>query len=183
MTKSIKSSIPLRCPFVKYKKSLIALYVYSLFPLCKISKTLFQYTGYCIKDIFFMRRLKDFAKRYPFSLLISAAILYVSLSRPPGLVILFTHSDWLIHFAMYLIFCIMVWCEYYKSHAKPNYKALFWGAVAAPAIFSGVVEFMQSLLTSYRSADYADFLFNVSGVLFAALIGKFVIEPLFSSRK
>ena len=130
-----------------------------------------------------MRRLKDFAKRYPFSLLISAAILYVSLSRPPGLVILFTHSDWLIHFAMYLIFCIMVWCEYYKSHAKPNYKALFWWAVAAPAIFSGVVEFMQSLLTSYRSADYADFLFNVSGVLFAALIGKFVIEPLFSSRK
>jgi len=55
-------------------------------------------------------------------------------------------------------------------------------AVIVPMIFSGVMEYLQYKLTSYRSGDLADFYYNTAGVLFAALFSLFVTRPLMKKR-
>ena len=119
-----------------------------------------------------------FIKRYPLSLLVVAAILYLSFFKPPQEKVIHVENlDKLAHFCMYAGFCSVVWLEYFFSHNGVSYKRVFIGAVVAPVVFSGLIEIMQGYLTAYRGMDWYDFLFNMLGVVFALFFAKYFIRP------
>ena len=91
---------------------------------------------------------------------------------------MFPHFDKFAHFMMYFGLSITLWFEYYRSHSKIVRKRLFWGAIIGPILFSGALEIAQATMTTYRSGDIFDFVFNVLGVVAAAFAGVFIIKPL-----
>lgn len=132
--------------------------------------------------------MKNFLKRflhYPVSLLILCAILYLSLFRPSGddSLKLFAGIDKVAHFAMYAVLSAAMWLEHYCFYARIRYVRILIMSFLIPVLFSGAMEIMQSELTTYRSADILDFLFNVAGVVFANIVCFFVLRPIIDKRK
>ena len=125
-----------------------------------------------------MNRVFRIIKRYPLSLVVVAAILYLSFFKPPKQdIIHVSNLDKFVHFCMYAGFCTVVWVEYFLSHKGVSRKRVFWGAVVAPIVFSGLIEVMQGYLTSYRGMDYYDFVFNTLGVIAALFFARYVLRP------
>lgn len=118
-------------------------------------------------------------RKYPLSLAVLLAIVYLSLFNPPATpVVTRPGFDKLAHFLMYAGFCSVLWFEYLKAHAVVDMKRIMLGAIVCPVLFSGAMEVAQSTLTKYRTGDWFDFLFNSLGVLAAALFGMYVTRPL-----
>jgi VanZ family protein len=131
-----------------------------------------------------MNSLVRFVKRYPWSLVVVAAILFLSFFKPPQQdFVPVTNIDKLAHFCMYAGFCSVVWLEYFFSHSGVSYRRVIIGAVVAPIIFSGLIEIVQGNFTSYRGMDWYDFLFNILGVFFALFFAKFFIRPWVAAYK
>lgn len=119
-----------------------------------------------------------FIKKYPLSLSVILLLSYLSLGKCSSSVPMFPGMDKIAHFLMYSFLCIVIWYEYYKSHKTTDRARIFWGAIVAPILFSGMLELFQEFLTIYRTGDVIDFIFNVAGVVFAAFFGRWVIKPL-----
>lgn len=131
--------------------------------------------------------MKNFLKRflhYPVSLLILCAILYLSLFKPAGndTLKLFAGMDKVAHFMMYAVLSSAMWFEHYWFYARIRYARILMMSFVIPVLFSGVMEIMQMELTTCRSADILDFLFNVAGVVFANLICFFVLRPVIDRK-
>ena len=126
------------------------------------------------------KRVKNIFKRYPLSLLVICAIIFLTFCKTDGeeMPKMFPHFDKFAHFIMYFGFCIVLWFEYYRSHRNIIRRRLFWGAIVGPALFSGAMEIAQMTMTTYRSGDIFDFIFNLAGVIAAAFTGVFIIKPL-----
>ena len=119
-----------------------------------------------------------FIRRYPLSLLVVAAILFLSFFKPPQENIIdISNIDKLAHFCMYAGFCSVVWLEYFWSHESVSRIRVFLLAVVAPIIFGGVIEVAQGTMTAYRGMDWYDFIFNSIGVVFALFFAKFILRP------
>lgn len=120
-------------------------------------------------------------RKYPFSLLVAAAIIYLSLFRPPKIddsPFLFPGVDKLVHGCMYAGLSGMIWLEYLRCHRhliRP--LRLFVGAGLLPAIFGGAIELLQAYATTYRGGDWWDFAANVAGIVSAAFVGHFLLRP------
>ena len=112
-----------------------------------------------------MNSLVRFVKRYPWSLVVVAAILFLSFFKPPQQdFVPVTNIDKLAHFCMYAGFCSVVWLEYFFSHKAVSRRRVIVGAVVGPILFSGLIEVAQGYLTSYRGMDFYDLIFNTIGV-------------------
>ena len=114
-----------------------------------------------------------YLKRYPISLLVFAAIVYLSLFRPSDdmqLPMLFEHMDKVVHFIMYAGLSFIIWYEFFRSHSNRKSIKMFLAIFLIPALFSGFMEYMQSKATDYRSGDIMDLLFNVLGIIFSNII-------------
>lgn len=127
-----------------------------------------------------METIYNFIRRYPVSLIFLLVLCGISLypTSITGVKGVLQKYDKLAHFVMYASFCTVVWYEYLRCHVLVNFAAVFKGAVAAPVLIGGLLEYVQGSFTATRSGDYMDFLFNLFGVLFAAMLGIFVIMPL-----
>jgi VanZ family protein len=125
-----------------------------------------------------MNKIVVVLRKYPLSLLTLVLISCLSLGRGTSSVPSFTGLDKIAHLLMYAFLCVVIWFEYYRSHTMFSLRKMVMGAVVAPVLFSGMLELFQEYLTTYRSGDVVDFLFNTLGVLFAAVIGRYVIRPL-----
>jgi VanZ family protein len=127
-----------------------------------------------------MKKILYYITRYPFSLLIILAVVYLSFFNPPSLGIpLFPYFDKLVHFCMYGGMSGMLWLEFLRNHRNghcPLWHAWI-GAVACPIAFSGLIELLQESLTTYRGGEWADFFINLLGVLTATLIAYYLIRP------
>ncbi|MDR0989424.1 MAG: VanZ family protein [Prevotellaceae bacterium] len=121
-----------------------------------------------------------YLKRYPISLLIILTVIYLSFFHPPRTELdTIRNFDKLVHIGMYLGMSGMLWLEFLLAHrrnAAPIWH-VFIGAMICPILFSGMVEILQSTLTTYRSGDWLDFAANSLGVCIASLIGYFVLRP------
>ena len=118
-------------------------------------------------------------QKYPLSLVVLVAITYLSFFKPPTFSFnSIKHLDKIIHLVMYGGFCSVLWFEYFLTHAESNIKKVILWIVVAPLVFSAVVEFAQSYFTNYRGGEFADFIFNSIGVVFAALFSNYVTKPL-----
>ena len=131
--------------------------------------------------------IKEFIKilqKYPLSLVTFVVILYLSFFKPPTFSFdTVKYLDKIVHFVMYGGFCTVLWFEYFLTHAKVDVKKTVLWIIAAPLVFSGIIEFAQSYFTNYRGGEFADFIFNSIGVAFAALFSVFVTKPLMKKYK
>ncbi|MCH5182226.1 MAG: hypothetical protein J1F06_06290 [Prevotellaceae bacterium] len=107
-------------------------------------------------------------RRYPFSLLLAAAIWYVSLIPVPE--VDFGHFSWfdkLVHSCMYGALALLVWAEH-LAHTHPfRWRRAVVPAVVLPVVMGALVEVAQATLTDCRSGDPFDALANGVGVLCA----------------
>lgn len=134
-----------------------------------------------IKIITFMKidRIDRILKRYPLSLIILAAIVYLSFFKPPKSALNeIDNIDKVAHILMYGGFCSVLWFEYFFTHLHISVKRIFWGAIIGPIMFSGAIEIMQEIFTKHRGGDWLDFLFNTMGVIGAALFSVYITKPL-----
>lgn len=126
-----------------------------------------------------INRIDKILKRYPLSLIIITAIIYLSFFKPPKTSLdTINNIDKLAHLVMYGGFCSVLWFEYFLTHLRIRASKIFWGAIVGPIVFSGAIEILQESITRYRGGDWYDFLFNSLGVLGAALFSIYVTKPL-----
>ncbi len=122
--------------------------------------------------------------RYPLSLIVTIAIIYLSLFYTSDKPIITTkYMDKIVHFTMYAGLCLVLWFEYICSHSKLNYRKIVLGAVILPIIFSGGLEIAQATLTTTRKGDFYDFLANSLGVLFAVAFSLYITSPIIERFK
>ncbi|MBN1182150.1 MAG: VanZ family protein [Bacteroidales bacterium] len=74
------------------------------------------------------------------------------------------HLDKIAHFMMYFILAILLYASLSRDSAKKNVKkpAISFGI---SLLYGGLMELLQYLLTSYRTADKYDMLFNTIGAI------------------
>lgn len=115
-------------------------------------------------------------RRYPFTTLFVAAILVVCMIPIPDTPLSeVSLIDKWTHVAMYAALEVVMFTELNRRRASLSAGRL----LVAPAALGGLVELMQAYLTTYRSGEWADFAADCVGVLAGALVGRFVITPVF----
>lgn len=126
-----------------------------------------------------------YIKKYPLSLLILIAVVYLSFFNPPSIgESPFPHFDKFVHFCMYAGLSGILWLEHFWNHRKtrPNLKRGLIGAVLFPVLLGGLIEIGQAYLTTTRSGDIWDFFADILGVLIATLVCWYMIRPLFRKK-
>lgn len=131
-----------------------------------------------------MKFLLTYIKRYLLTLLTLVLILCLTFYKPPYMerTNMIVEIDKLVHLVMYFTLCAVFWYENFKVTLKPKMRWMVIFAIVIPAAFSGAMEYLQYRLTSYRSGDFDDFVYNTIGVLLAALFSLVVTRPLMRWR-
>lgn len=126
-----------------------------------------------------MKIIKFLLKRYMMTLLTLILILYLTFFKPVGYIPedKVVGLDKAAHFVMYFTLCAVFWFETFRITLKPQPFLMAMLAVVIPVVFSGAMEYLQYRLTSYRTGDFADFVFNTVGVLVALLFSLFITKP------
>lgn len=121
-------------------------------------------------------------KKYPFTLLIAAIVLYLSFFTPPKTdVNEIPYMDKVVHICMYGGLCGVLWIEYLRSHKNRfSKRRAILITILFPILFSGSIELGQEYLTNNRSGEWLDLMANSIGVLLAALFGYFILRPRLS---
>ena len=114
-----------------------------------------------------------YLKRYPLSILVIAAILYLSFFKPPQTSISeIKNIDKIVHICMYCGLTVILWTEHIRQHFPMIRKHIIIGGVVCPIIMSGLIEILQATCTGgRRSGDWLDFAANTVGATLAAVIG------------
>lgn len=121
-----------------------------------------------------------YIKKYPVSLVIILAVIYLSFFKPPTTDLgTIPNLDKVVHICMYFGMSGMLWLEFLRTHRRdrtPMWHA--WvGAFVCPVLFSGAVELLQAFCTTYRGGDWLDFAANTTGAVLASLVACFVLKP------
>lgn len=138
-----------------------------------------------VEELSFMKLIVFLFKRYILTLVTSVVILCLTFYKPVGIVRTNTvvELDKVVHFIMYFTQCAVFWYESFKITLHPRKILMVVFAVIVPIIFSGVMEYLQYLLTSYRTGDFDDFVFNTIGVIVASVFSLFVTRPYMVKRE
>ena len=124
-----------------------------------------------------------YLKKYPLTLLVVAAIFYLSFFKPPQTDMEnIPGIDKLVHVCMYGGLCFMLWIEYLRNHSSMNRLRMLMGGVLLPILLSGAIELMQTYCTDHRGGDWLDFAANSLGVLLAAGVGHYILRPFIWKR-
>ena len=131
-----------------------------------------------------MKFIITLVKRYLLTLLTLIFILCLTFYKVPHIkrTDMIIEIDKLVHLVMYFTLCAVFWYENFKVTLKPKMFWMIITAVIIPILFSGAMEYFQYKLTSYRTGDYEDFVYNTIGVLIAMLFSFAVTRPLMKWR-
>ena len=125
-----------------------------------------------------------FIRKYPLSLLVIAAILFLSLFNPPKTKLdPITGIDKVVHVCMYMGLELIIWIEYLRNHTNLNWLKILIFGIIAPIALGGLMEIAQMKLTQGRSGEWADLWADVIGVLIGTAIGYFAIRTVFRKKK
>ena len=125
-----------------------------------------------------------FIRKYPLSLLVIAAIVFLSLFNPPQTKLdTVTYIDKIAHVCMYGGLELIIWLEYLRHHAGLQKVKIILLGIIAPIVLGGAMEVAQALLTQYRSGDWMDLVADAVGVLAGAAIGYFALRNIIPSKE
>ena len=121
----------------------------------------------------------SYLKKYPFSLIIIAVIVYLSFFKPPKTDLdNIPNLDKVVHICMYAGLSGVIWLEYLLSHKRSfHLKYILVGGLLFPILLSGCVELLQEYCTTYRGGDWMDFAANSFGATLASIIGYYILRP------
>lgn len=123
--------------------------------------------------------MTHFFRTYPLTILVVAAICYLSFFTPPETDMNeIPYIDKVVHVCMYGGLASTIWFEYLRAHRSLGKMALGFGAVAFPILMSGIIEILQETCTENRGGEWLDFAANTTGVVLAAIVGYYVMRPL-----
>ena len=124
-----------------------------------------------------------YLKKYPLTLLTITVIFYLSFFKPPQTDMeQIPGIDKLGHTCMYGGLCFLLWIEYLRIHRSINWKRMTIGGIIFPIALSGALELLQTYCTEHRGGDWLDFAANSLGVILAALIGFYILQPMSQKR-
>ena len=119
-----------------------------------------------------------YIKKYPVSLVIILAVIYLSFFKPPTTELgTIPNLDKVVHICMYFGMSGMLWLEFLRAHRRDRTPMWHAWAFACPVLFSGAVELLQAFCTTYRGGDWLDFAANTTGAVLASLVACFVLKP------
>ena len=125
-----------------------------------------------------------FIRKYPFSLLVIAAIVFLSLFNPPETKLdTVSFIDKIAHVCMYGGLELVIWIEYLRHHASLDRVRIITLGIIAPIALGGVMELAQAFLTQNRSGDWIDLVADTIGVLAGAAIGFFLLRRIISRKE
>ena len=138
--------------------------------------------------------------RYKFSILIALAILYLSL-RPtvPDVFYLSETNkvvyqmenrtidylyfrDFFGHMSFYFLFSLSLFYESLKANKTMRTKVLLLLVVVFPILFGGLIELLQEFFFPPRAAEWADWMADIAGCLFAYWVGKRLLHKYIVKR-
>lgn len=127
-------------------------------------------------------KIVDYIKKYLTTFLVLSTILYLSLARfsPSDSVLRnIPNIDKFVHFCMYFGLVMVFSFDLYRQQIKPKKQLsiLLSGWIFA-IIISGLIEFAQAFLTTYRGGNWFDFLANSIGATAGLFTGIYLIRPL-----
>lgn len=123
-------------------------------------------------------------RRYPFSLLVIAAIVFLSLFNPPEIKLdTVSFIDKIAHVCMYGGLELVIWIEYLRHHVKLDAVRLITFGIIGPIVLGGVMELAQAFLTRNRSGDWIDLVADTVGVLAGTVIGYFLLRRIISCKR
>ena len=115
----------------------------------------------------------SYIKKYPVSLFIILAVIYLSFFKPPSTEISkIPNIDKVVHICMYFGMSGMLWLEFLRAHRRDH-----------TPVWHAWVGLLQEYCTTYRGGDWMDFAANTTGAVLASLIGYFIIRPRILSKK
>lgn len=124
--------------------------------------------------------MKQFILKYPLSLTVIAAIIFLSLFNPPSTGLdPIPGIDKIVHICMYGGLALMIWLEYIRHHQSLDWKKIIWLAIVAPILLGGLMEIAQATMTENRSCELADLIADAIGVIAGAAVGYWVIRRFF----
>ncbi len=120
-----------------------------------------------------------FIRKYPLSLLVIAAILFLSLFNPPKTKLdSVTFIDKIAHVCMYGGLELVIWFEYLRRHTQLDKTRIIVLGIIAPIALGGLMELAQMTLTTNRSGEWVDLIADAAGVIAGAATGYLVLRPL-----
>lgn len=121
--------------------------------------------------------MMKFFRVYGMSLVLSLAILYVSIIRtvPEVPQLQFEGLDKVIHFLMYFLLAAVVCFELYRQRYDFKERTMrLWGLVY-PIVYGGVIELLQENFFPPRSGDWFDWLADALGAIAAFFLAKWLL--------
>ncbi len=82
-----------------------------------------------------------------------------------------TNIDKIVHFVMFMGVSLVVYFEnsrFFRN--RTSFQSMFFASFLIPVIYSGGIEIAQEYLSSTRSGDWMDFLYDVLGALTGLII-------------
>ncbi len=120
-----------------------------------------------------------FIRRYPLSLLVIAAILFLSLFNSPKTRLdSISFIDKIAHVCMYGGLEVVIWFEYLRHHTGLNRTRIALLGIVAPIALGGAMELAQALLTENRSGDWMDLIADAVGVMAGAAVGYLALRHI-----
>lgn len=120
-----------------------------------------------------------FIRRYPLSLLVIAAILFLSLFNPPKTKLnSISFIDKIAHVCMYGGLEIVIWFEYLRHHTGLNRIRMVLLGIVVPIALGGAMELAQTLLTENRSGEWLDLLADAVGVIAGVAVGYLALRHI-----
>lgn len=121
-------------------------------------------------------------KNNKFSIIVSIVILYLSLANAKtfestGLFDI-PYLDKIVHFGLYFSFMTVIIVEH-RNYFDNTRKLILIAFI--PLIFGSVIELLQAGLTTTRSADILDIIFNSAGVAVSLFFWLF-IKPYYKGK-
>ena len=124
-----------------------------------------------------------FIRKYPLSLLIIAAIIFLSLFNPPKTKLdTVSYIDKIAHVCMYGGLELVIWIEYLRHHSGLDRIKMILLGITVPIILGGAMELAQAFLAENRSGDWVDLVADAVGVLAGAAIGYLALTRIFSRK-
>lgn len=93
-----------------------------------------------------------------------------------------TNFDKVVHFIYFFALSVAAGSDFYRQRTDYGTKKMIFWTILYPIMLGGLIEIMQANLTTTRSGDCMDFLFDSLGAVTGYFVGKMLV-PRYIQRE